>query len=531
MKKRNQCRKCWFSAEPAPAINCNRQYWQSLFSMLFFVVFLFGCIKPAAAQIAFDKHEINIGSAKRQTVLTGFLLGGKVAEIAVVKIDENNERHLRIYSFDNRKWLPKLETKLRNGVQFVDVVNIGGQDRLITYEPGHLNWFDPESATERELVAVKTDFSSTHKNNILHINISRDLNGDKLDDLIIPDAEGFSVFIQIKDGAFAKPVKIGTPPKTDMYRYDPWSQGRIHEIDYNRDGHGDLVYWDTTRFQVHLQNEDGLFSESAETFTTGVQFDSDDINTLAAPNGVLNRRKDTQPEGKLTGRVLHSLTDINGDGVADLVVFSLQGGSLWKMYSNYEVYFGTPTSESGTAFDQKIDAVVRVDGIPFGVEKHDFDSDGQSDVMFTTINPGFFKVARMLVGWVFTRSVSLDVKFYKMEDDVYSAKPTAKRKVKTVSLGGSGENAAKFPAILFGDVNGDKRSDLLVQKGKKELQIFTGVPKPYLFSNKSQKIKTVMPKNKRYIWLKDLNNDGKQDILIYHTPAKSPHWITILIVR
>ena len=39
-------------------------------------------------------------------------------------------------------------------VSFVDVANIDGRDRLIAYEPGRLNWFDPESATERELVAV-----------------------------------------------------------------------------------------------------------------------------------------------------------------------------------------------------------------------------------------------------------------------------------------------------------------------------------------------------------------------------------------
>ena len=49
---------------------------------------------------------------------------------------------------------------------------------------------------------------------------------------------------------------------------------------------------------------------------------------------------DHMPEGERTGRVLHSLTDMNGDGVTDLVVFSLKGSSLWKMHSSYEVHFG-----------------------------------------------------------------------------------------------------------------------------------------------------------------------------------------------
>ena len=42
----------------------------------------------------------------------------------------------------------------------------------------------------------------------------------------------------------------------------------------------------------------------------------------------------------MTGRVLHSLADLNGDGIADLGILSLEGGSLWKMHSNYEVHFG-----------------------------------------------------------------------------------------------------------------------------------------------------------------------------------------------
>lgn len=508
-----------------------KKYRKYLCFMSVCLTVFFGFTASLSAQISFSKHFIPLDSAERKTVLTGFLFGGEIADVAVVKVDENNERHLRIYSFENREWKPKLETKLRSGVQFVDVVNIGGRDRLVTYAPDQLSWFDTESLTEKELLKVKTDFDSSHKDEILHIDISRDLNGDNLDDLAIPNAGGFSVFIQMKNGTFANPLKFKKSTDTDMYRYNPWFFGRIHEVDYNGDGHRDLVYWDKDLFRVHLQNESGLFSESTETFTTEVEFDSDDINTLAAPFGVTRRKKDTEPEGKLTGRVLHSLTDINGDGVADMVIFSLQGGSLFKMYSTYEVHFGTPTSDGGTTFDKNIGAVIRSEGIPFGVEKHDFDGDGQSGVMFTTINPSFFKVARMMVGWFFTRSVSLEVNLYRMKEGNYPHKPTFKRKIKTLSLGGKGEEAAKFPAILFGDFNGDQRTDMLMQKGKKQLLIFAGEPQPNLFARRPQKIKVALPKNKKYIWLKDLNNDGRQDILMYHKPTRKSPRLTILLAQ
>ena len=57
-------------------------------------VFPLGCMTPAVAQPSFEQAEFTFeqcevvtGSAKRQTVLTGFLFGGTVAELAVVTIE------------------------------------------------------------------------------------------------------------------------------------------------------------------------------------------------------------------------------------------------------------------------------------------------------------------------------------------------------------------------------------------------------------------------------------------------------------
>ena len=199
------------------------------------------------------------GSTNRQTVLTGFLLGGAIAELAIVDADENKGRSLHIYTFEGDTWVPRLEATLRPEVLFVDVAGIGGRDRLVTYEPGRLNWFDPESATERALLAVSSNFNPPRRDEIPNVDLTQDVNGDAHDDLVVPDADGFWVFIQIEGGAFADPVKIG--PATDMsgiygvdgYRYDPWSQSRIHEVDYNGDGRSDLVlrntpgWWISTR--------------------------------------------------------------------------------------------------------------------------------------------------------------------------------------------------------------------------------------------------------------------------------------------
>ena len=543
MKKRNPSYKHFLSAKPSSTTDCTGHYRRSPLSILVLGVFLSGCsgllgkdvdpTSPAAREFTFEQYEIVTGVAKHQTVLTGFLLGGTIAELVVVSIDDNDDRRLHIYAFDDGSWVLRLDATLRPEVLFVDIANIGGHDRLITYENGRLNWFDPESATEHPLVAV-TSNTPPPKGEIPHVDVTHDLNGDDRDDLVVPDSDGFWVFIQMDDGTFADPVKIGPPIEMDRiyaadgYRYDPWGEGRVHKMDYNRDGRIDLVFWNEDHFEVHLQDERGLFAPVAKTFTTDVAFDSDDPASLAAPQEVRRRRIDHQLTGATTGRVLHSLTDMNGDGVADLVVFSLEIRSMWSVHFAYEVHFGAPTPDGGTVFAPDVGTAIRSDGLPFGLGPHDFNHDGQVDMMFTTMKFGIFKTIGMISRGILTRSVQLHLEFYRMEGGIYPDKPNATRKIKGHAPGVSGEKGIFHPSVLIGDVNGDSRSDLLVQKGPEELRVYLGVPGPKLFARRPQKVAVVMP-YEEYTWLVDLNKDGVQDLLMHHPSTTEPHRVTMLI--
>ena len=545
MKKRNPSYKHFLSAKPSSTTDCTGHYRRSPLSILVLGVFLSGCsgllgkdvdpTSPAAREFTFEQHEIVTGVAKHQTVLTGFLLGGTIAGLVVVSIDDNDDRRLHIYAFDDGSWVLRLDATLRPEVLFVDVANIGGRDRLITYENGRLNWFDPESATEHPLVAV-TSNTPPPKGEIPHVDVTHDLNGDDRDDLVVPDSDGFWVFIQMDDGTFADPVKIGPPIEMDRiyaadgYRYDPWGEGRVHKMDYNRDGRSDLVFWNEDHFEVHLQDERGLFAPVAKTFTTDVAFDSDDPASLAAPQEVRRRRIDHQLTGATTGRVLHSLTDMNGDGVADLVVFSLEIRSMWSVHFAYEVHFGAPTPDGGTVFAPDVGTAIRSDGLPFGLGPHDFDHDGQVEMMFTTMKFGIFKTIGMISRGILTRSVQMHLEFYRMEGGIYPDKPNATRKIKGHAPGVSGEKGIFHPSVLIGDVSGDSRSDLLVQKGPEELRVYLGVPGPKLFARRPQKVAVVMP-YEEYTWLVDLNKDGVQDLLMHHPSTTEPHRVTTLIAQ
>jgi hypothetical protein len=516
----------------------------------------------AADQIDFDQHEIILGSAERQTVLTASLFGGTMQDILVVHKDETGVGRLKIYVFSDSEWAPKLDTTLPPDVVFVDVANIGGRDRLLTYSKNRLSWFDPESTKEHELVSVTSSFEPPRKNEISHVDITQDINDDGRDDLVLPDVDGFWVIVQKSNGTFTAPLKIGTAVDlsgitgADGYRYDPWSQSRIHSVDYNLDGRSDLVFWDNDFFNVHLQDERRLFVPEAKTFTTDVPFDSDYFYSLAF--------------GEMTGRVLYTLADMNSDGLADLVVYSLQGKRISQKKSTFEVHFGAPTADGNLTFARDAGIIFQSDDkIQLSMQQQDFDGDGQLDVMITTIDVRFLGASlwKRLKGFM-GDDVLLELEFYRNEGGSYAEQPNFVRRIALdgapshtepgsvpldIALRGATHKARKTqekwprafnPNLLIGDVTGDGRADLLIEVTFRGLDVHLGVPGLEIFDSQSQILKLIVPHDREYSRLVDLNNDGVHDILLHHPfslrdihggrtqpPGSEPHRIKVLIAR
>ena len=564
--------------------------------------FLAGILSPAAAQstiqtvpaFTFDKQEVVIGPAARQTVLTGFLLGGDVADLVVVKVDERGERRMRVYSFEgetgpdehrsrpselsenrsdlvenrskpqgNGTWRPRMDARLRPGVSFVDVARIGDRDRLITCEPGRLNAWDPDSASENELVSVTSSFTPPREDEVPHVDVTRDVNGDGRIDLVVPAGEdGFQVFIQLAGGSFADPVEVGPPANLDRiygadgYRYDPWSVSRVYAFNYNGDGRVDLVSRNGDHFEVHVQDGQGLFDPVPVTFTTDVRFDSDDFSSLA--------------DGDMAGRVLHSFGDLNGDGVADLVNYSLEGERISDKRSAYEVHFGARDADGRAHFASDADVSIQSEGhVQLAMEHRDLGGDGETGLIVTMIENQYlesslFKRIKGFMG----DDVWLKLAFYRIDDGRIPDQPTAIRRIQldgapsprepgwvpldVVLRGGKHvlrKDRAAYPRafnknLFIGDVTGNGRSDLLIEWTHRELHVFAGVPGPDLFAGQPQKVAVELPNDEEYTWMTDLNRDGRQDIVMHHPftqrdahgapmelPGTEPHRVILLIAR
>ncbi len=528
-----------------------------------------GCVTPGAAAVppfedtfTFEEYEVELGRAERLTVLTGFLLGGATAEIATVSIDGAGERRLGIFTFDGGGWESELDASLGRDVQFVDVASIGGRDRLITFRPGRLSWFDPDSATQRLLIEVEAPYNAEpsglyyngaqptdpfDEGEIPRVDVTRDLNRDGRDDLVMPAVDGFWISTQSSDGSFTDPVKLGPPePLRDRLGFReprsygsvgisaltvPWYLGRIHEMDYNQDGRSDLVFWNDGRFEVHLQKESGGFDPVAETFTTEVSFAGDgaysfmfgleDKGTLVLALGLRKKSERT---------VLHSFRDMNADGVADLVTLTLSGRSLIRQRTRYDVHYGQPTAD-GIVFAEEVSTAIRPRArSAWGYSQQwlqDIDGDGQVDAVCGHIKTSFTSMVRVLVG----RSLSMGLEVYRIDDGAYPEKADTKRKLTARLRFGDGRDAGFFPAVRVGDVNGDGRSDVVAGKSRETLLVFLGVPGPEVLTPQPREVTVTLPGDERNTWLTDLNRDGKDDILMHHPSTTEPHRVTMLIGR
>ena len=194
-------------------------------------------------------------------------------------------------------------------------------------------------------MALALDFHAGEEaGGVPHLDITRDLNSDGRDEFLVPDVDGFRVATQRADGSFVDAVRLGPPePFRDATAYGEtrrhgdvgvtpqnvhWYLGRVHQMDYDRDGRADLVTLSFDgrsvlrargRYQVHF----------GRTLPGGTEFPSTPDTLVGTPGAGIGM----QAWGYASQRYL----DFDGDGAVDMAMGAVNtglGGMALAMIGN-----------------------------------------------------------------------------------------------------------------------------------------------------------------------------------------------------
>jgi hypothetical protein len=215
--------------------------------------------------------------------------------------------------------------------------------------------------------------------------------------------------------------------------------------------------------------------------------------------------------GELSSSASITVTDIDGDRKADVVVRKQVARGITSATSTSFVYFG----QGNAGYPTRPDQVIRSEGVGGSeVELHDVNGDGRTDLTVPSVNIGVMAMVRILT----TKTVKVNFQVFPYDPSLrrFADRPAAERQLKfKVSL--SGEAGAQA-AEMRGDYNGDGRPDLAFGTDDDELSIFPGTNGPSLFDDDA--VEEVEVPAFGSAESADLDRTGKSDLLLHYPRTK-----------
>lgn len=326
----------------------------------------------------------------------------------------------------------------------------------------------------------------------------RDFNGDGRDDILIPVEEGLAVYQWVADGEgmrYQRGPLLAIP--MDAYAFSglamsqralDYSAGmamripRLVSTDINGDGRPDLCALWREHVQCHLQKEDLNFEREPEARLF--------FNVL------------TQQEKRRGGvNFFQTLDDLNGDGLADLMMSKVWGG-VREMQSRIEIRWGSSARQDGHRWNAEPDQVIKAEGYTGQQWLLDWDKDGRKEIILPNVEIGVFK----MVGVLMSGTISVNYLRYGFKEGLYGAPKALTEFILPLDL----SRGAIIPGMrpVFGyDFNGDARPDAASAPDPDTLVILLGQPDGSLDSETRMAVATSL--NTHFA---DLNGDGATDI-------------------
>jgi hypothetical protein len=323
--------------------------------------------------------------------------------------------------------------------------------------------------------------------------------GSGLSDFLIADFQYTHLYRQQSDGSFNH-FALKIPALVRSSRSSPdYTPPQHYLLDADQDKRTDLAFVWQGQLQVFLQQADGSFSTeplpAAWPVRLSTEQEADQRND--AGRSYNGQNIDT----------LRDITDIDGDGIPDLVINREQLADALERNNSFRIHFGR-TTDQGLSFNAEPDTFITTDTSPIDVVIDDFNADGRKDFYIPSTHFGVGTIVRVLL----RGSANLDIDFYLLNAQRQYAAKADFRQQATIDVS-IGNLRYDMPLFLLADTQGNGHKSLLVGDGTEELRLYQHENKR-LFSRRSERFKLVLPRDARRAKVLDVNNDGKEDLVL-----------------
>lgn len=276
-------------------------------------------------------------------------------------------------------------------------------------------------------IKVTSDIDGYLSKGLNRLHFSRDINGDGLEDLIIPGAGQLQIHMNAGAGSYQTPLAIQSDFRVRTNLDSSQLERRIGQAvriplmelrDVNSDGADDLISRTEELLDVFLANATG------PAYFSATPSYSVDISEIEARLGDFDI--DNLDFSNLTGvlALTHEelLEDVDGDGIDDLL---LREGSKVSLFG-------------GTATGMKMDEprqVLRSSGNVLSTFLFDENNDELKDLWLWRVEP--ISVSDIFVWLALSGSIAIEAFIYPNEGERFARRPARKL---TVSL--------KFPSVI-----------------------------------------------------------------------------------
>ena len=385
-------------------------------------------------------------------------------------------------------------------VQFFQTATLAGYNasQLVAMGQDALWHYQTEKKAWRQLASAASAYPVTDGKRMLKLEFSADLDQNGLTDFLVPDFRALQVLMQQPDGSF-RSYALPIAAQMQVFQKDPdFILKTPRQVDFTLDGRTDIVFNVDDNLWVYPQQADGSFATEATVVPLGVG--------LTPDMQAQQRGGDGRSYEGLTITRLERLLDLNGDKITDLVVQQQHYVDVMEQKYSYRIHYGR-NDNGKLVFPLKADQQINTTGVQFDVLFADLDADGRLDFYTPAAEIGISKIVSALL----TGSASVDWLFYKQQaDGSFGTKPVHRQEVDVGISLGSGQFNLPVTAVLKG---ADGKATLLKAENEDTLRSYAPVGAK-LFSDKSTRQKIKLPKRAINLLVNDLNDDGKEDLVL-----------------